>query len=96
MGDCVTGRRAAELAAAGLSNKQVTEQLQGSVYTVEAHLSQAYAKPGIRSRTRLALALASRVRSAACRPGGQRPQVKRPVIRPRGPYVITPEKTYGS
>ena len=50
-------RRVAELVAAGLSNKQVAEQLYVSVYTVEAHLSQAYAKLGIASRTQLAAAL---------------------------------------
>jgi DNA-binding CsgD family transcriptional regulator len=50
-------RRVAELVAAGLSNKQVAEQLYVSIYTVEAHLSQAYAKLGIGSRTQLARAL---------------------------------------
>jgi len=50
-------RRVAELVAAGLSNKQVAEQLYLSVYRVEAHLSQAYAKLGIASRTQLAAAL---------------------------------------
>jgi len=50
-------RRVAELVAAGLSNKQVAEQLYLSVYTVEAHLSQVYAKLGIGSRTQLARAL---------------------------------------
>jgi DNA-binding NarL/FixJ family response regulator len=50
-------RRVAELVAAGLSNKQVAAQLYVSVYTVEAHLSQAYAKLGIASRTQLAAAL---------------------------------------
>jgi DNA-binding CsgD family transcriptional regulator len=50
-------RRVAELVAAGLSNKQVAERLYVSVYTVEAHLSQAYAKLGIGSRTQLARAL---------------------------------------
>ena len=50
-------RRVAELVASGLSNRQVAEQLYVSVYTVEAHLSQAYAKLGIASRTQLAAAL---------------------------------------
>ena len=40
-------------AAAGLSNKQVAAQLYLSVYTVEAYLSAAYAKLGIRSRAEL-------------------------------------------
>jgi DNA-binding NarL/FixJ family response regulator len=47
-------RKVAELVAAGLSNKEVAAQLFISVYTVEAHLSNVYAKLGIRSRTQLA------------------------------------------
>jgi DNA-binding NarL/FixJ family response regulator len=47
-------RRVAELVASGLSNKEVAAQLYVSVYTVEAHLSNVYAKLGIRSRTQLA------------------------------------------
>jgi DNA-binding CsgD family transcriptional regulator len=46
-------QRVAELVAGGLSNKEVAAQLYVSVYTVEAHLSNAYAKLGIRSRTQL-------------------------------------------
>jgi len=46
-------QRAAELAAGGLSNKEVAAQLYLSVYTVEAHLSRVYAKLGIRSRAQL-------------------------------------------
>jgi DNA-binding NarL/FixJ family response regulator len=44
----------AKLAASGLSNKEVAEQPYVSVYTVEAHQSNVYAKFGIRSRTQLA------------------------------------------
>ena len=40
--------------AAGLSNKEVAGQLYLSVYTVQAHLTRAYAKLGIRSRGQLA------------------------------------------
>jgi DNA-binding CsgD family transcriptional regulator len=47
-------RRVAELVAAGLSNKQVAAELYVSVATVEAHLSRAYAKLGVASRTQLA------------------------------------------
>ena len=50
-------RRVAELAAVGLSNKQVAARLYLSDRTVEAHLSRAYAKLGIGSRTQLARAL---------------------------------------
>jgi DNA-binding NarL/FixJ family response regulator len=50
-------RRVAELAAAGLSNKQVADQLYLSVGTVEVQLSRVYAKLGIGSRGQLARAL---------------------------------------
>ena len=46
--------RVAALAATGLSNKEISQALYVSVYTVEAHLSHAYAKLGVRSRTQLA------------------------------------------
>jgi len=47
-------RRVAELVAAGLSNKQVAGQLYLSVNTVQARLSQVYAKLGVGSRAQLA------------------------------------------
>jgi DNA-binding CsgD family transcriptional regulator len=47
-------RRVAEMAAAGHSNKEIAQALFVGVYTVEAHLSSAYAKLGIRSRSQLA------------------------------------------
>jgi DNA-binding CsgD family transcriptional regulator len=47
-------QRVVELVAGGLSNKEVAARLFVSVYTVEAHLSNAYAKLGIHSRTELA------------------------------------------
>jgi DNA-binding CsgD family transcriptional regulator len=47
-------QRVVELVAGGLSNKEVAARLFISVYTVEAHLSNAYAKLGIHSRTQLA------------------------------------------
>lgn len=60
-------QRVVDLATRGLSNKEIAAQLFVSVYTVEAHLSHAYAKLGVRSRgqlTRLALG----VTEAAPRP----------------------------
>jgi DNA-binding CsgD family transcriptional regulator len=50
-------RRVVELAAKGMSNKEIAAQLYVGVYTVEAHLSHAYAKLGVRSRAQLARAL---------------------------------------
>jgi DNA-binding CsgD family transcriptional regulator len=47
-------QRVVELVAGGLSNKEAAARLFVSLYTVEAHLSNAYAKLGIHSRTELA------------------------------------------
>jgi len=52
-GSC-PARNAGELVVAGLSNKEVAGKLFVTVRTVEANLSKAYAKLGIRSRTELA------------------------------------------
>jgi DNA-binding NarL/FixJ family response regulator len=46
-------RRVAELAATGLTNRQVAAQLFMSPKTVEANLARAYRKLGIRSRAQL-------------------------------------------
>lgn len=46
-------RQVAVLAAEGLSNKEIAARLFVTVYTVEAHLSHAYAKLGVRSRAQL-------------------------------------------
>jgi DNA-binding CsgD family transcriptional regulator len=55
-----TERRIAELAAQGLANKEIARELVVTVHTVEAHLSHAYAKLGIRSRSQLAGRLPAR------------------------------------
>ncbi len=52
-------RRVVELAAEGLSNKEIAEALFVSVHTVETHLSHAYSKLGVRSRSQLARSLDS-------------------------------------
>jgi DNA-binding NarL/FixJ family response regulator len=54
-----TERRVAELAVEGLANKEIAQALVVSVSTVEFHLSNAYAKLGIRSRAQLAARLAA-------------------------------------
>ena len=46
--------RVAELAADGLSNKEIAQMLVVSVHTVERHLKHVYSKLGIRSRGQLA------------------------------------------
>ena len=52
-------RRVAELAAQGLTNKEIAQALVVSVSTVEFHLSKTYAKLGVRSRAQLAAQLAA-------------------------------------
>jgi DNA-binding CsgD family transcriptional regulator len=52
-------QRVVELAARGLSNKQIARHLFVAVHTVEVHLAHAYAKLGVHSRAQLASRLAS-------------------------------------
>jgi len=52
-------RRVAQLAAQGLTNKEIAQSLVVTVSTVEFHLSRTYAKLGIRSRAQLAGRLAA-------------------------------------
>lgn len=51
-------RRVAQLAAEGLTNREVAQSLFLTVKTVETHLSHAYSKLGIGSRSELPAALA--------------------------------------
>jgi DNA-binding NarL/FixJ family response regulator len=53
-------RRVVELAAEGLSNKEIARALFVTVHTVEVHLSHAYSKLGVRSRAQLAGRLSGR------------------------------------
>ena len=53
----VSERRVAEMAAAGQSNRAIAQALFVSLRTVETHLTHAFQKLGIDSRTRLAEAL---------------------------------------
>ena len=50
-------KETARLASEGMPNKAIARQLQVSVSTVEAHLTKAYAKLGVRSRAQLAVRL---------------------------------------
>jgi len=52
-------RQVASLAATGLTNRQIAEQIFLSEKTIETHLSRAYRKLGIRSRTQLAVHMAN-------------------------------------
>ncbi len=52
-------RRVAALAATGLTNKDVAQELFVTVKTVETHLAHAYQKLGITKRAELADALSS-------------------------------------
>jgi DNA-binding NarL/FixJ family response regulator len=51
--------RAPELAAQGLTNRQIAETLFVTLKTVELHLGHSYGKLGIRSRSQLPEALAT-------------------------------------
>jgi DNA-binding CsgD family transcriptional regulator len=50
-------RRVARLAGAGLTNREIAQELFVTARTVEGHLTQAYGKLGVRSRAELAPAL---------------------------------------
>jgi DNA-binding CsgD family transcriptional regulator len=56
-----TERRVADLVAAGRTNAEVAAELFMSQRTVESHLSRIYRKLGVRSRTELSRALATRL-----------------------------------
>jgi DNA-binding CsgD family transcriptional regulator len=60
-------RRVAELAASGLTNREIAQSLFVTVKTVEAHLSAAYDKLDIRSRRELAAALEEPSASSSAR-----------------------------
>jgi DNA-binding NarL/FixJ family response regulator len=54
-----TERRVAELAATGLTNRQVADRLFLATKTVEANLARAYRKLGISSRAELGAVMGS-------------------------------------
>ena len=58
-----TERRVAELAASGLTNREVAAALFMSPKTVDANLGRAYAKLGIRSRAELGAVIARRAQT---------------------------------
>jgi DNA-binding CsgD family transcriptional regulator len=49
-----TERKVAKLVASGRTNREVAAELYMGLRTVEAHLTQAYRKLGVRSRSELA------------------------------------------
>ena len=55
-------RQVVDLAVSGLSNKEIASRLYVVVNTVEVHLSHAYTKLGVRSRSQLARILGKPVR----------------------------------
>lgn len=55
-----TEAQVAELAAAGLTNREAAERLSVSPKTIEAHLARVYPKLGIRSRAELGRLMATR------------------------------------
>jgi DNA-binding NarL/FixJ family response regulator len=57
-------RRVAEAVAAGRTNREVADHLFVSVKTVDFHLQAIYRKLGVRSRTELAVLMASDRRQA--------------------------------
>lgn len=75
-------RRCAELAATGKTNREIAEAMFISLKTVEANLSRAYAKVGVRSRAELAARLAPHgIGGARLDPGGMardRSMISRP------------------
>jgi len=50
----------AELAASGLTNRQMADRMAVSTKTIEAHLARVYAKLGIHSRAELGRLMAAR------------------------------------
>ncbi len=69
--------RVAELAASGLTNRQIAERLFMSRRTVEANLARAYRKLGVRSRAELGATMALR-RHPREEAGSEEPATARP------------------
>jgi DNA-binding CsgD family transcriptional regulator len=67
-------RRVAQLAAAGLSNREIAQQLFITARTVEGHLTHAYQKLAITSREQLPAALATSTPPAPPRQPAKRPE----------------------
>jgi len=72
----VNEQRVAELAAAGLTNREIAAKLFLSRRTVEANLARAYRKLGIRSRAELGAQMAVR-HDPSMQPGSPEPSTAR-------------------
>jgi DNA-binding CsgD family transcriptional regulator len=65
-----TERRVADMAADGMTNREIAQALFVTLKTVEVHLSQSYRKLGIGSRRQLSEALGAREPVAAAGQSG--------------------------
>ena len=63
-------RRIAAMAAEGLSNREIAQALFITLRTVEMHLSNAFRKLGVSTRTQLPVALAASPEAPAGTPAG--------------------------
>jgi DNA-binding CsgD family transcriptional regulator len=81
-------RRVAQMAAAGLSNREIAQQLFVTARTVEGHLTHAYQKLRITSRAQLAEALAAPDAADSPQPASVTSVASSRFTRPRDRYNV--------